>query len=307
MNKLSLAFIPVLFFCGSAFSQRAISAISLVPGRSVAVLSFDWNKVRRDGELNRMVRGDELADLLEQIGAPGDRVNEVAMFADLDPTPSNKLGMIVSGRFASAAIIKSLEARDWQKEKIGARIAYKNPADGSYLMVLSGGVFVAGTRAAVEQTGAVLSNPRNAMVRRAGFGSIMSHLGPAAPVRFFIGIPEEYKAVADFAFKIATKLMSFTGMGIMGMIFDKIGLIQSMGFAMSARGDFYPVHLVVAMPDKTRAAVASGGLNLIKKGAWMLKEESLESRALKTMVIESSGNLLSIKFDMPKNALPPRH
>ena len=306
MKKLPLALALIVSFCTFAFGQRAASPLSFVPARSVAVLSVDWKRVRRDEDLKRIVKGDDMANLLDQIGAGESKVTEFAIFSDLDPTASNKLGIIVNGNFSSQAITRNLETRGWKTKKIGSRTAYINPTDGSYLMILQSGSFVAGTKAAVEQTIGAFTRPRNALVRRSAFRSIMSMLGTAAPVRFFIGVPEEYKEVADFAFKIANKLMSFGGLGLMGMVFDKIGLIQSMGFSMDSGRDAFPVQLIAAMPGKTGAAVASGGLNLLKKAAWTLGEKSPETIAMSSMVVGSTGNLLSIKFDMPRSAMPSR-
>jgi hypothetical protein len=306
MKKLPLAAAIVVSFCAFAFGQRAASPVSFVPARSVAVLSVDWQRVRDDEQLKRIVKGDDMAGLLDRIGVGENKVTEFVIFADLGPTVSNKLGVIVNGIFSSKTLTGNLESRGWRTEKIGDKTAYIDPDDGSYLLLLRSGSFVAGTRAAVEQTSGAFTRPREALIRGPAFRSIMSTLGTAAPIRFFIGVPEEYKAVADFAFKIATKLMSFAGMGILGMIFDKIGLIQSMGFSLNTGRDVFPVRLIAAMPGKTGAAVASGGLNLLKKGAAMLGEKSPESAAMNSMVVGNTGNLLSIKFDLPRSAMPEK-
>lgn len=306
MKKLPLGAIIIVSICAFAFGQRGASPISFVPARSAAVLDVDWRRVRSDAELKRIIKGDDMANLLDQIGADESKVTGFAIFTGLNPTASNKLGIIVNGNFSTRTITGNLEYRGWRTENIGSRTAYINPTDGSYLTILQSGNFVAGTKAAVEQTIGAFTRPRNALIRQQTFRSIMSLLGTAPPVRFFIGVPEEYKEVADFAFKIVTRLLSFASLGIVGMIFDKIGLIQSMGFSIATGRDAFPVQLIAAMPGKTGAAVASGGLNLLKKGARMLGENSPERAVMDSMVAGSTGNLLSVKFDMPRSAMPPR-
>jgi hypothetical protein len=199
-----------------------------------------------------------------------------------------------------------LESKDWKTEKIGPRTGYVNSFDGSYLLPLSNGTFVAGTKTAVEQTSETLAKPQTALIHKAAFRSIMSTLGPSAPIGFFMGVPQEYQGVANFAFKIFTKVLSFTGLGIVGMVFDHIGLIQSVGFSMDSGRSTNPVHCVFAMPGKTEAGLASGALNLLKSGALMLNYSDADKAVLKSMIFVNTGNLLSIKMDMPQGVMPPR-
>lgn len=284
MKRLSLAAIILLLGCVFAFGQQGLSAISLVPAKSIAVVRVDWTKVRRDQQLNKVVRGDDFARIVEQTGVSETKVEEFVIFADVNPTSSGKMGLIVNGIFSSAVIIKNLESKGWKSEKVGSRIGYVNPSDNSYLVPLKDGIFVAGTKTAVEQTSETLANPQTALIHKATFRSIMSTLGTSAPIRFFMGVPEEYQGVANFAFKIFTKVLSFTGLGIVGMVFDHIGLIQSVGFSMDSGRTSNPVHCIFVMPGKTEATLASGALNLLKSGASMLNYSDADKAVLKTMI-----------------------
>lgn len=306
MKKISLAAIVMLFGCVFAFGQRGLSAISLVPAKSVAVVRVDWTKVRGDKQLSQALRGDEFANIIGETGTNEANVKEFVIFLDVNPTASGKMGLIVSGNLSSSGIAKTLESKGWTTQKIGSRTGYVNPLDGSYLLPLDNNTFVTGTKTAVEQTSETFATPQSALIHKAAFRSIMSTLSPSAPIRFFMGVPQEYQGVANFAFKIFTKMLSFTGLGIVGTILDHIGLIQSVGFSMDSGRNTNPVHCILAMPGKTEASLASGALNLLKRGASMLNESNSDKAVLKTMIFVNTGNLLSIKMNMPQSLVPSR-
>lgn len=286
-------------------AQRPNSIIALVPAKSIAVARVDWTKVRVDKQLSQVVKGDEFENIIGQTGTNEANISEFVIFMDLNPTASAKMGLIVSGRFSTPRIAKTLEEKGWKTEKIGSRPGFVNPSDGSYLLLLGDGKFVAGTKIAVEQTSETLAKPQTSLINKPTFRSIMSTLDSSAPIRFFMGVPEEYQGVTNFAFKLFTKVLSFTGMGIVGTILDHIGLIQSVGFSMASGRNTNPVHCIFAMPGKTEASFASGSLNLLKSGASMLDRSDTDKTVLKSMIFANMGNLLSIKMNMPQRRMTP--
>jgi len=306
MKKFSsiLFFIAFSYLC--AVGQGSQSSITLVPAKSVAVVRVDWQKVRRDQQLKAVVKGDEFAGIIGRTGIDEASIRELVIFADASPTTNGKMGVIVNVNRSSAAIAKYLGSKGWATENIGGRTAYIDPTDGSYLLSLRNGTFVMGTKAAVEQTLDVVAKPQNALIRRANFRSIMSSLGTVSPINFFLGVPEEYRGVANFGYKIATTLMSLADFGILSTILDKIGLIQNFGLSINSAHGAFPVHLIAEMSGKTGAYLASGSLNLLKRGASMVAKTDADRAALKSMTFESAGNLLSIKMDLPQSVMAPR-
>jgi hypothetical protein len=216
------------------------------------------------------------------------------------------MGMIISGNFTSQQIIKAAKSKDLKTEKFGERTAYINPADNSYFLPIGNGMLLAGTKNGVTKTLATITDPTMALIKRANFSSIFKQLGRNTPIRFFIGVPQEYQKAADFAFKITTKLMSFTSLGLMGTIFDKIGLIQSLGFSISRGTKSMPVQLIAEMPDATRATVGAGALNWLKSLSLKTNVSSQDKEAINSLIVGSKGKLISVKMNMPKNALITR-
>ena len=290
------ALFTFLFICcltAAVFAQA--SGTSYVPAGSVAVVSVDWMKVRKDTRLRTIVKGDDFEKILEAVGISESAVREFVIFADANPTSNNKLGLIVRGDFNSV----NLKKESWSTEKIGTRTVFVNPTDDSCFISLRRGLLVAGTRTAVEQVAGVLTNPKNALVRRKNFQRVLAGLGTASPINFFLGVPEEYRATANFAHKVATKLLSFADFGILSTIFEKVGLIQSCGMSITAAKQGLPVHLIVEMPGTPQAYVASSALNFLKSGASMLSRSDPNKAAARSMNITSKRDLLSIKMTLP--------
>jgi|GEM_PF-3611304 len=302
MKNLSLSIFVCFCFVLSISAQQNASAISFVPDKSVAVLRVNWTIVRDDESLRNIVKGDDFANLINQFGLNESKLSEWIVFSDINPASSSGMGMIVSGNFTSQNISQNVEANKWNRQMLNQQNVYVNPTDNSYLLPVRNGLFVVGTKAGVEKAQHAFANPQNRLSGKHSFSSLFGQLGNAAPIKFFMGVPQDYQKAADFAFKIATKLMSFTGFSLLGTVFDKIGLIQNLGFSVSKGKDNFPVQLVAMMPDATRAEIGASALNLIKNlPKWMNNNQSQETAALQSMIINSSGKTLSVKFNMTKS------
>lgn len=307
MKKILIQISILLLLLISVFSasaQRKNSAFPLVPGESAAILRVNWTTARNDESLKDMVNGNEFANLIRQFGVDESKVGEWIVFSDLNPTSFSGMGILVSGAFTSQNVVRSVTERNWNQQTLGGQKVYVHPSDGSYLLPIRNGLFVAGTKTGVEKIQSVLVNSRNGLIGKQPFSALFAQLGGIAPVRFAIGIPQKYEKIADVAFKVVTTLMSYTGFNLLGTIFDKIGLIQSTGFSVSKGKTSFPVHLVATMPDAARAKIGAGALNLLKSlPQWMNSGSTPESAVLQSLIANSKGKLLSVKFDMPKSTM----
>ncbi len=292
-----------LFLFLSVSAQQNIPAVSLVPDKSVAVLRVNWTNVRKEESLKKIVNGGDFDKVTTQFGLSENKVTEWIVFSDINPASSSGLGIIISGNFTLQSIVQSVEAKNWNLETLNRQKVYVNPTDGSYLLPIRNGLLVFGTKNGVEKVQNAVADPKKRLIRKSPFSSLFAQLGDAAPIKCVIGVPQEYQKVADIAFKITTKLMSFTGFGLFGTIFDKIGLIQSAGFSFSKRRDFFPVHLIATMPDIAKAKIGASVLNLLKSLPNWMSSQTEENAALQSLVVASSGKILSVKFNMPESAM----
>lgn len=297
--------------------QKAAPAISLVPDQSIAVLRVNWTQVRGNEKLKKIINGESFPKIAGQIGVSEAKVGEWVIFSDANPTSSRGLGIIVSGSFTAQSIAAFAKSKDWKAEKIGAAgaTAYVNPSDSSYLLPLRNGLVAAGTKSGVEKVLSVLSKQSPSLITKAPFNSMWTELnaaGRAQPISFMVGVPGQYQKAAEIAYKIAAKLMNLTSFGFMGTVMEKIGLMRCLGFNVSHRESVYPTQLFAMMDSETKAWIASGALNLLKKAPSAIgneprtEEDRRMMQALETLSASYKGDILSVKFDMPESALPQR-
>jgi hypothetical protein len=293
-----------------AFAQRR-AAVSLAPTESVAVIKVNWAQMRQDDRLRRIVRGDDFERIVQQYGIDSEQITEWVVFSDIKPASANGLGMILSGTFSSRSIADHLKSQGWSEQAYISHKIYLNPADKSYAAPLQPGLLVVGTQAGVENVINVESNPQTGITTKPPFSTLLANFSRnPKPITFMIGIPQKYQATADVAYKVATKLIDFAGLSPLGTILDKIGLARALGFSISRDGSVYPIELVGLMKDETTTGLISGALNLMKSVPMMLSSRSMSQQdkdaldAIQGMSINSSGTLLSIKFNMPESGMP---
>ena len=302
---LLLAFLSV-----TISGQRNFSPVSLVPEKSIAVLRVNWSQVRANEKLKQIVSGESFAQLANQTGVSENKITEWVVFSDINPTSARGMGIIMAGSFTAQSVVAFAKSKDWKAEKIGTNTAFLNPADNSYLMPLRNGLLAAGTKTGMEKVQGVMVKPRASILGKEPFSAVWTQIGGGRqPISFYAGIPPEYQKVADIGFKIATKLMDLASFGLMGTIFEAIGLVRSTGFTVSYKKDAFPTELVAIMDSETKAWVASGALNLLKKAPSAVNlqartaEEEAMLKSLQTMSASYKKEVLSVKFEMPESAM----
>jgi hypothetical protein len=93
---------------------------------------------------------------------------------------------------------------------------------------------------------------------------------------------------------------------------EKIGFVNCFGFNVSHKQSVYPTQIFAMMDSQTKAWIASGALNLLKKAPAAMRtqprneEERKGFEALQTLSASYKGALLSVKIDMPESTLPQR-
>jgi hypothetical protein len=294
-----------------AFAQSRPMVVSFIPANSVVVMKVNWAQTRRDDHLKRIVRGDEFERIMRQCGIDSEQIAEWAVFGDINPTSAAGLGIILSGSFNSRTVADHLQAQGWSAQSFGTHQVYLNPVDNTYAAPLRPGLLVVGTRAGIEKVFNVEANPQTSITAKQPFSTLLADFARnPKPITFMLGIPQQYQAAADVAYKVATKLIDLSGLSPLGTILDKIGLARALGFSISRSGSVYPVELVGMMRDATTTQFISGALNLMKSLPMMASNGNMSQQdrdavvAIQSMRISSSGTLLSISFNMPESGMP---
>jgi len=288
------------------FAQSRQSTVSLVPAKSVAVVNVNWATVRNDPALREMVYGNDFTSITRQIGVDESRVREYSIFADVTPAETNKMGVIIAGNFRLLDVVKSAENRNWNKVGIGKRTAYRNPADSSFVLPLRDGLLVAGTRNGVERTAETSATPASGIATKKAFKAIFGQLGTTAPIRFFMGVPQEYQMATGIGYMAMKKLLGIGFFTPLGLALTAAGLPQSIGLSISSGSTALPMHMIVqtggSIIGSSRASLAAKGLNLLKATAAMTP--TADRDALNSMTFASNGAYLSVRMRIPKNQIP---
>lgn len=302
MNRFSFLAVCVVLLLSVSEVSAARPSVSVLPAKSVAVVNVDWTEVRNSVDLRGAIKGDDFVAILRQIGIDEAKVNEFSVFADVNPTSANKMGLIVSGRFRLRDVVGAIQRRNWSVEKIGKRTAFLNPADGSLVLPLAEGLLVTGTRNGVAQTAATFDKPRTGLIHKKAFGSIFSLLGEGQPIRGFVGVPQEYQMAGKVGMMGLKFLLHIGFFTPLGMVLSAMTMIQSVGLSIADSAGDVPVHMVLQTGGSLTGSYASSAsakaLNLLKSAASM--SPSADQRALASMKVVDAKGYLSIRMRVPK-------
>lgn len=306
----------ILFWCAALFlaqaaeavAQRRAGPLDLAPPQGVAILRVDWNQARGDSELRKVVRADEFERVVSQVGLESREIAEWVVFSDLKPTGATGQGVILRGHFDGRRVAGALRERGWGEETYRARPVYVHPSDGTRLSFAAPGLITFGSKTGVEGVLDTQAAPHSGLARTRPFSTVLADLErDPFPISFVIGILEKYQAVADLTYKVATKLMNVAGLGILGMVMDKIGLVRALGFAVTHTGRTLPVKLLALMPSEPSAGLVSGTLNLLQgmgQGLLAGRIPPSQQEMLRSLSVTQSGALLSIRMSINESDLP---
>lgn len=310
MKKMLFAILILLAISKITLVAQNNSAISLVPENAVAVLRVNWSEVRQNEQLKVIIKGQNFPKMTKQLGINEALVSEWSVFSDINPTSSNGLGMIISGDFTMQSIVQNAVSKNWQRQKIGANTIYYNPLDKSFMLPIRNGLVATGTKKGIDDLSNLLSNRSLEMIKQEPFSTMWNELNSNdSPISFMVGIPQKYQKIADIGYKIATKLMSLSSFGLLGTVFDKIGLVRCFGLSINHQQDVFPTKISAIMENKTTAWLASGAVNLLKKAPNAIgyqektEDDKQMLRSMQTINATYKGALLAVKFEMPVKTL----
>jgi hypothetical protein len=173
---------------------------------------------------------------------------------------------------------------------------------------LRSGLFVVGTERGVRSVIDTELNPRSGLLLRPPFNTVLSTLKHSRhPISFMMGIPSDYRSIADVATRVVSAMFSIAGLGPVGFVLNKIGFPYTLGFSIARSGSNFPVLLLAQMKDSTSAALISGTLNVMQGfNLGMLSDQmsSTDRELLKNLSVSRTGALLSIRMVLREQDLP---
>jgi hypothetical protein len=308
---LSMCLVALGLSCSlsNVAGQRQINAVALVPPTAVAVAKINWSVVSHDSRFRSMLNADQLDRALAQLKIDGSSVSEIVIFSGINSTPTGVVAGIFRGSFNLPDVKTALETQGSSEQKYMGQTIYCNQADRSCATFFRSGLLVVGSQKAVEGVIQVALNPRQGLTSRPPFNSLLRRfVAGGQPISFAMALPLEYQMVAEVGVKVVSALFSFSGLGPLGFVIDKIGFPQAIGFAITRNANTFPTELVAKMKDESSAALVSGTFNLaqsINLGMLSNQMPQADSTVLKNMSVTRKGPLLSINMILREQDLPP--
>lgn len=307
--RLSICLLVFACFASVATAQRG-SAVALVPQRAVAIAKLNWKLVRNDAEFRSMLNANQLDRTLNDLNINGSQISEIVIFSGINTSPSGLVGGIFDGSYDVAAVKASLESRSFRKRNYLGRVLYCNDADGSCTSLLRSGRLLVGTQQAVESAIDVEANPRSALTLRKPFTTMLrKFVHGRQPISFAMALPLEYQMVGEVAVKVVAALFDFSGLGPLGFVIEKIGLPQAVGFAITRRGNNFPVELTAKMKDEQSAALISGMFNLAQSlglEVFASRMSAADRYRLKNVFFVRQRTVLQVNMLLRSEDLPQR-
>lgn len=288
---------------------RSLRPIQLVPSTSVVVASIRWAEVREDDRLRKVIEGDEiekmLQELLHVLEIPDAQIVEALAFSEAAESADISAGMILSGSYDARAVIRSLEARGWNRQTYRGYKLYSNPAEEIGLTLLRSGLLVSGTLKGIKEVIDVELNPDQGLASSEPFDRLEAQFGNQQyPISAIIIFPQSLQDVTGAAVELSSALLDFAGLGPLGEILRKIGFAKGLGFSIARRGDSFPVELVAIMKDEEAAGFISGVLNLLKEiGSSLPPEAPDEEKRIRDLSVDRDGAILKVQWVMTEEDL----
>lgn len=306
-NRVSVsATIALVLLSSSSCGVRESSLMRLVPVESCAVMTINWDELKADRELKRVLKGAEFEALLRHLSVDSETVNTVTIFSSIDSRTNS--GLLLRGSFDRKQIATELKANGWREESLDGHKVYVNTAD--YVAMPASNALFAGTREGAVGVFRAAEDSKESIIASDAYKKINSTLtNKGQPIRAFLLIPQGTLDMADAALTATSVALSLFNLGGVGELLKAVNVAR--GFAVtvdSGAHEKYPVELCVLMRDEDSARFVSGSLNAMKTISELASSDVREQeslRALRQMSIVRKQEVLAVRMEVPGNVLFP--
>lgn len=305
-NKFVIAAIVVGLLVFSSCSTREFSLLRLTPADSCAIISLDWTAIRTDGELKRLIKGDEFESLLRQFAIESKSVKAVAVFSAINNQPMS--GLLLRAAFDREEVVAELKRRGWTESSEDGHKVYVRSTD--YVAMPATETLFAGTREGALAVFRAAENSKNSIASSETYKKINATVSMnGKPVKAFLLIPQGTLDMADAALTATSFALSLFNLGGIGQLLQAVNVARGFAFSLdkSVR-EKYPIELCVLLSDEKAAAFVNGSLNALKTISEMAATDNRDRAnlfALKQMKIVRRRELLAITMEVPGSALFP--
>ena len=295
-----------LFFCSCG--DRTLGLMRLVPQESCAILSVDWSSIKNDHELRQVIKARELEASLRRLRINDKSIKNIVVFSGIDSKSIS--GLLLRGAFESKQVVAELKSHGWTEESIDGAKAYVNASE--YIAFLARDTLFAGTREAALCVFRAKKDVSESLVGSSLYKKINSGIASAdaKPVKAFLLIPQGTLDMADAALTATSVALSFFNLGGIGQLLKAMNVARGFAFTLDhGKNHRYPVEFCVLMRDESAAVFMNGSLNAMKQFSELAaagdRRDELAIREIRKMAITRKDEVLTVKMEMPVEALFP--
>jgi len=304
INKPLVLCLSLVLLSGWSCDRKQNSLIDLVPANSCAVVVIDWQVVRVDGDLRRLLNGNKLESILPQLALESVSVKSIAIFSGINTGP--EAGMILRAVFDKRRQVSALKTLGWQEEFGDGRLLL---VKGQHSIALpQQNTMYVGTREGARAVFQALDERRQSFSSSSSYKRLLEGMSSRGnPITAFLVFPQGTLDMADAALQATSFALLLFDLGAVGALLKQVNVARGLGLSLGRRSNqVYPVEMCALMRDEKAAAVVSGSLNLMKGFSSMATTNSRESHTLETLSelsVTRHGEVVSIQFKVPPAAL----
>jgi len=269
-------------------------------------MTIDWSSLRVDGELRRVLKGDEFEALLQHLRIDSASVKTVTVFSAIDGRTNS--GLLLRGSFDQKQLGAELKSDGWNEASLEGHKVYVNATD--YIAMPASNAIFAGTREGALRVFQAADDSQESIVTSDAYKRINAAFSTKQqPVKAFLLIPQGTLDMADAALSATSVALSFFNLGGVGQLLRAVNVAKGFAFTVAnGSQEKYPVEFCVLLRDEETAALVSGSLNAMKALSELASTDNrdLQSvRALQQMTIVRKHEVLAVKMEIPGTALFP--
>jgi len=300
-------FILALAGCRASGGRQAL--VQLVPADSFAVLSVEWQTVRKDDGLSQLIRGDEVEKVFRALGIDGGAISDFVMFSDGSGADGSN-GIILDGKYDAQRVVNNLKASGWREQEYHKYLIYSDASGKNQLAPLKANLLAFGTASGVRRVIDAASGTQKSLVSQPLYRKIASRSGSVgAPIFMAVLLTQDVRDMASAAVQITSTITRLAGMSPLGDLLNEVGVAQGFGCDVSKSGSSLRMEVQVVMKDEGAASFASGSLNIMKRLALAAPSGNMPApdvrmrESIRTMLIRSERDVLFVQLTMPENGL----
>ncbi len=281
------------------------SQLAPVPSTAIVIARIDWQAVRSQPSLGRLVRVEPVRELLRVAALSEGDVTSITAFSDLALTGAS--GLIVSGRFDGAQAIQHLQENGWSSSLVRGMKVLRRGTSESAALVRAGLVLgtpdgVAGVMDA-DASSARRLNPSSRLGRVFGVASKGS-LG------FAMSLRESADDAVDLGAVLGAAMLDLAGFGPASAVLERLATVRALGVSVAGGRDFVGLSVTAVLRDAGAARSAADSFGLMKTSALYLSgmstsDSTLASKAMiESLRCEARGSTLSLSVRLPIDLVP---